>query len=449
MTASRSRILRLPAGFSGPTLLAGGVVLAVAVASFMRAPLLPDIGRDLRLTAADIAMITTAFALGRLVMDLPAGRIADGLPPGRALAGTGVGVAVSAALLAGAGTFAQALIGVFFLGVASALTNTTGMTLFAVSAPPERRGVAMAGFSMALMTGQTLGPAVGGTIAGVAGWRAAQGVAALIGVGVFAACLLVPAGRARRPAEAAGAGGSAGDAARAAPAAGAGAGPPPADGGRAARADEAGRAPADGGRAAPADADGRGAAQSAGLSRSQAAVLAAVPFAVFFTLSALPQTLLPVIGSSELALSTATIGLALGAGGVARFGGSALAGAVSDRVSRKAALVPSLLGMAVGVVILVPSPSFATWLAAIVLLSVASSGIAVAATIIADRVPAATVGRRLGTFRFTGDFGLLAGPAVTGLLYQHSGREAAMLLTAGVLAACALAAGLLIAESRG
>ena len=433
MTASRSRILRLPAGFSGPTLLAGGVVLAVAVASFMRAPLLPDIGRDLRLTAADIAMITTAFALGRLVMDLPAGRIADGLPPGRALAGTGVGVAVSAALLAGAGTFAQALIGVFFLGVASALTNTTGMTLFAVSAPPERRGVAMAGFSMALMTGQTLGPAVGGTIAGVAGWRAAQGVAALIGVGVFAACLLVPAGRARRPAEAAGAGGSAGDAARAAPAAGAGAGP----------------APADGGRAAPADADGRGAAQSAGLSRSQAAVLAAVPFAVFFTLSALPQTLLPVIGSSELALSTATIGLALGAGGVARFGGSALAGAVSDRVSRKAALVPSLLGMAVGVVILVPSPSFATWLAAIVLLSVASSGIAVAATIIADRVPAATVGRRLGTFRFTGDFGLLAGPAVTGLLYQHSGREAAMLLTAGVLAACALAAGLLIAEPRG
>ena len=411
MTASRSRILRLPAGFTGPTLLAGGVVLAVAVASFMRAPLLPDIGRDLRLTAADLAMITTAFALGRLVMDLPAGRIADRLPPGRALAGTGVGVAVSAALLAGAGTFAQALVGVFFLGVASALTNTTGMTLFATSAPHERRGVAMAGFSMALMTGQTLGPAVGGAIAGLAGWRAAQGVAALIGVGVFAACLLVPAGRARRPA-----------------------------------ADVAAR-----GTAHLADRAGRGAADAgfAGLSRSQAAVLAAVPFAVFFTLSALPQTLLPVIGSSELALSTATIGLALGVGGVARFGGSALAGAVSDRVSRKAALVPSLLGMAVGVVILVPSPSVATWLGAIVLLSVASSGIAVAATIIADRVPAATVGRRLGTFRFTGDFGLLAGPAVTGLLYQHSGREAAMLLTAGVLAACALAAGLLIAEPRG
>jgi predicted MFS family arabinose efflux permease len=373
------------------TLLAGGVVLAVAVASFMRAPLLPEIGRDLRLTAADLAMITTAFALGRLVMDLPAGRLADRLPPARALAGTGVGVALSAALLAGAGSLLHALTAVFFLGAASALTNTTGMTVFATSAPPERRGTAMAGFSMALMTGQTLGPAVGGLLAGLAGWRVAQVVAALIGVGVVAACLLVPAG-------------------------------PP----RPRTADSAEEAP--------------------GLARSQAFVLAAVPFAVFFTLSALPQTLLPVIGSSELELSAAFIGLALAIGGVARFAGSAVTGAISDRVSRKAALVPSLLAMAVAVVMLVPSPTLATWLTAIVLLSIASSGIAVAATIIADQVPAGTVGRRLGTFRFTGDFGLLAGPAVTGLLYEHSGRAAAMLVTAGVLSGCALAAAVLIAE---
>jgi DHA1 family multidrug resistance protein-like MFS transporter len=395
VTTSRARIRRLELPASGPTLLAGAVVLAVAVASFMRAPLLPDIGRDLRLTAADLAMITTAFALGRLVMDLPAGRLADRLPPGPALAGTGVGVAISAGLLAGTGSLAQALAAVFFLGAASALTNTTGMTVFARGAPPERRGAAMAGFSMALMTGQTLGPAVGGVLAGLWDWRAAQGVAALIGVGVVAACLLLPAGRQPRPAVA----------------------------------------------RARAHAE-----EAPGLSRSQAIVLAAVPFAVFFTFSALPQTLLPVIGSSELALSTAFIGLALGAGGIARFAGSAVAGAVSDRVSRKAALVPSLLAMAVAVVMLAPPPTLATWLAAIVLLSLASSGIAVAATIIADQVPADTVGRRLGTFRFTGDFGLLAGPAVTGLLYQHSGRSAAMLVTAGVLGGCALAAAVLIAE---
>ena len=415
-----------PARVRGPTLLAGGVVFAVAIASFMRAPLLPAIGRDLGITAAAVAMITTAFALGRLVMDLPAGRLADRLPPGRALAGSGVGVAVSAVLLATAQSLAQALAGVFFLGVASALTNTTGMTLFATSAPSERRGTAMAGFSVALMTGQMLGPAIGGAVAGLAGWRAAQGVAVLIGVGVFAVCLLAPAGRVARPAhESAGPDDAVPQRPRPGDRSPAGPDGPIASG----RRDLAAR------RSSPR-----------GLSRSQAAVLAAVPFAVFFAFSALPQTLLPVIGSSELALSTATIGLALGVGGVARIGGSAVTGVISDRVSRKAALVPSLLVMAVAVLLLVPPPAVATWVLAILLLSVASSGIAVAATIIADLVPAETVGRRLGTFRFTGDFGLLAGPAVTGLLYQHSGRAAAMLATAAVLGASALAAGLLIAE---
>jgi MFS transporter, DHA1 family, multidrug resistance protein len=319
---------------------------------------------------------------------------------------------------------------VFFLGAASALTNTTGMTLFATSAPPERRGTAMAGFSMALMTGQTLGPAIGGLIAGLAGWRVAQGVAAGIGIGVLVACLVAASGRIPRPV----AGRD--------------------DSGRIPRPlagrDDSGRIPRPvAGRDDPAPAADDPLRDAGGLSRSQAAVLAAVPFAVFFTFSALPQTLIPVIGSDELALSTAAIGLALGAGGIARFAGSAVAGVVSDKVSRKAALIPSLLGMAAAVALLVPPPAVATWLAAIVLLSIASSGIAVAATIIADQVPADTVGRRLGSFRFAGDFGLLAGPAVTGLLYQHSGREAAMAVTAGVLGGCALAATLLIEEPGG
>jgi MFS family permease len=373
--------------------LPGGVVLAVGVASFMRAPLLPEIGRDLGIGAADLAFLTTAFALGRLGMDLPAGRVADRLPPARALAGTGLGVAVSAVVLGTAQSLGQALAGMFFLGAASSLTNTTGMTLFATSAPAARRGAAMAAFSMALMTGQTLGPPVGGIVAGIGGWRLAQGVAAGIGVGVMVACLLLArrgAGRREAP------------------------------------------APRSGG---PADGD---------LTRGQALALAAVPFATFFTLGALPQTLLPVIGASDLDLSAAAIGVALGVGGMVRFAGSAATGLISDRVSRKAALVPSLVVMAGAVAILAAPPTLATWLLAIVLLSAASSGIAVAATIIADHVPAATVGRRLGTFRFTGDFGLLAGPALTGLLYQHSGRPAAMLFTTGVLIACAAAAALLV-----
>jgi DHA1 family multidrug resistance protein-like MFS transporter len=379
-------------------LLPGGVVLAVGVASFMRAPLLPEIGRDLGIGAAELAFLTTAFAVGRLAMDLPAGRVADRLPPGLTLAGSGLGVAASALILGTAHSFVQALAGMFFLGAASSLTNTTGMTLFATSAPAARRGAAMAAFSMALMTGQTLGPGVGGLISGLGGWRLAQAVAVGIGVGVTIVCLTA---RGAREATAV---------------------------------------------ARHRDTDDNG--DAAGLTQLQAAALAAVPFAVFFTMGALPQTLIPLIGSDDLALSASAIGLALAAGGAVRFAGSAVAGAISDRVSRKAALVPSMLIMAGAVAILAVPPTLTTWLLAIVLISTASSGIAVAATIIADNVPAATVGRRLGTFRFTGDFGLLAGPAVTGLLYQETGRASAMLVTAAVVAVTGVAAMLIVPGAR-
>jgi predicted MFS family arabinose efflux permease len=386
----------------GPLLFVGGVVFAVAVASFTRVPLLPDIGRELSFSVGELGLMTTVFAVGRIAMDLPAGRVADRLAPGRTLMFSGIGIVLAGGVLGAAQSLAQALAGMTLLGAASALTNTMGMTVFATWAPAARRGTVMAGFTTALMMGQSLGPALGGAVGGLAGWRAAQGFTAGLGLAVVCACLATRSGR---------------------------------EGGPAA--------------AARADADENGEGPAGELSRSEALVLASVPFGVFFAIGALPQTLIPLIGSADLRLSTSTIGLALGLGGLARFAGSLMSGVLSDRVSRKMALVPNLLLMAASVSLLALPPSRAGWLAAILLLSFASSGIAVAATIVADRVPLATVGRRLGTFRFTGDFGLLAGPAIAAALYEHAGREAAMFATAGLLLACALAAAKLVVEPAG
>lgn len=69
-----------------------------------------------------------------------------------------------------------------------------------------------------------------------------------------------------------------------------------------------------------------------------------------------------------------------------------------------------------------------------------------AATVIADRAPAAEIGRRLGTFRLTGDLGLLAGPASAAALYEHSGRVPAVLLVSAVLLASGIACTLLVTE---
>jgi MFS transporter, DHA1 family, multidrug resistance protein len=367
-------------------LVAGGVVFATAMVSFLRVPLLPDIRRDLGLTTADLGTVTAAFALGRLLMDLPAGRIVDRLPANVALIGSGAGLAVGSALLASAGSLAPALAGVAVVGAASALTNTAGMTVFATSAPPERRGAAMAGFQTALMSGQTLGPAAGGGLAAATSWRATFAVGGGIGVAVGAICAAARISVTPRPRVAT--------------------------------------------QARPKGA-------GTGISRLEGAALASVPFAVFFGFGALTQTLVPLIGHDELALSTAAVGLAIGGGGLMRFPGAWITGMAADRVSRKAGLVPSLATMAAGAALLALPPTRAGWIAAIVLLALGSSGVSLAATVIADKVPSASLGRRLGTYRFTGDAGLLAGPAIAGTLYAHVGRPAAMLATGTLLAACA------------
>lgn len=51
-------------------------------------------------------------------------------------------------------------------------------------------------------------------------------------------------------------------------------------------------------------------------------VLQTVSFAMFLTLGAVPQTLVPIVGSEDLGLGVAAIGLALGPGGISRFVGT-------------------------------------------------------------------------------------------------------------------------------
>src|SRR5919201_185086 len=74
-----------------PRALVGAIVFAVAVASFTRVPLLPDVGADLSLSAGDLGLLIAAFGLGRLLTDLPAGRVASSVSPRRGVAVASVG----------------------------------------------------------------------------------------------------------------------------------------------------------------------------------------------------------------------------------------------------------------------------------------------------------------------------------------------------------------------
>ncbi len=162
----------------------------------------------------------------------------------------------------------------------------------------------------------------------------------------------------------------------------------------------------------------------------------------------MPQTIVPLIGDRVLALGAGVIGLAVGMGGVFRLVGAWVAGVVSDRVGRKAALVPGMLASAAGVALLaaVGPGSTALWLVAIALMSLGSIGVTVGATILGDRTGAGRSGRRFGQYRLSGDLGLLTGPLLGTILYGAVSRDAPVILVAAMLAACALAAAVVVRE---
>jgi MFS family permease len=278
------------------------------------------------------------------------------------------------------------------------------MTYFSTAAPTERRGAAMGAFSAALLGGMALGPMIGGVLADSWGWRAAVLSASVIGLMVAA----LGVGSSHERGLSGGAGGRVGPISAAAVA-----------------------------------VSGR---RSATVERL---VLYAVAFASFFMFGAIPETLVPIIGADEHGLTASRIGFALGLGGACRLLGSVVGGRLADRISRKATLVPGLGLCALGVAILaVDGAGVGGWLTAIVLFSLGSYGIPVGATMLADQSAGTGVGRRLGTYRFVGDLGLIAGPALTALLYEHASVRVSVLVVTGLLTTVAVLSGLLLENAR-
>lgn len=387
-----------PLGRPVAPLAVAACVLVLSAVAFIRVPLLPSMGRELSMSVADLGLVTTFFALGRLCADIPAGRLLMVRSVPSMLSAAAALLGVASLVLAGVTTAWQVLLTAFFLGVSSAVVNTTGMVYFAELTTVERRGRSMAVFSAALLGGQTLGPALGGLLGSLWDWRVAMLVGGLGAVGVSVAIAARP--RHRRP-----------DPARTAPE------PSPDVGSQSIRGHER-------------------------------AILHLVPFAVFFTFGSMPQTLLPIIGADRFGLGAGVIGLVLGIGGACRIVGAIAGGTASDRVSRKAALVPALLVQAAGVALLLLEDYLWAWVAAVLVMSLASFGISVAATMLVDLSPGLRAGSRLGPFRFTGDLGLIAGPLSASLVYEQLGQGWAALLVAALLTVTAIASALGLRETR-
>lgn len=423
-------------------LLVGGAVLMISIAAFFRVPLLPTIGRELEMSVSQLGLITTVFALGRLATDVPAGRLGDRVPALRMLGVGGAFLALGSLGVATAGVGLQVIAAAFVLGIGSAIANTTGMIFFSTAQSPERRGRSLAWFSSALLVGQALGPTVGGGLATVTDWRTTLTIAAAVGSVVLVAGVSIERIRS---------GPARGD--RTSVASTREPDPTGGDDDAVASLVDPEAATAVGARPAPAVDESTPTAAAAGAAlqrapRRQFVLLNGVGFSMMFMLGAMPQTLVPVIGAEGLALTPGRIGLALGLGGLCRFVGALVGGRVSDLASRRAALLPGLALTSTGIAVLALDLGVAGWLLGIVLMSLGSYGISVAATMLADHSFGARMGRRLGAYRFVGDVGLILGPTVGALLYERAGPDVAVLAVAAVPAATGIACALLLQETR-
>lgn len=364
--------MRLPKPPVGVAVGAGLFLLTLA--AFFRPPLLPEIGRDLHMTTVGLGLLGSIFAVGRLAADFPAGRMSDRFRPGPMMSLSGVVVATGSMLLALTSAAGGAYAAMFVLGIGSALALTTAMAHFA-RAPRVRRGTALSAFAAWLLAGQSFGPTAGGSLGEAFGWRGALVVAASLAllVAVSSTFLRTPiADRESSPVTT--------------------------------RIDED--------RVVPRRVLGF------------VYLLPAVQFAIG---GAMLQTLVPIVADAELGIGPATVGLALGLGGVSRLTAALITGQISDRVSRKWALVPGQLLQTLGVAVFMLGGTATTWLAAIVLAALGSAGVNVGATVLADLSEGSTLGRRLGAFRFTGDAAFVVAPLLSGWLYQVGGRVLATL----------------------
>ena len=377
----------------------GAAVFTITALAFFRVAILPSIGADLSMSTAQLGLFSATYAVGRVLTDLPAGHLADRLPVVTVMRRAAWIVALGSALLALAPVSAVAFVGMFVLGVGTALCNTSGATYFSTVAPVSRRGLAVSGFAGSQLGGQAFGPAISGALATLGTWRTSELAA------VFIAVALVLGTYWRRVTTV---------------------------------------------LAAHAHRERRGGDRTGTwkVTWPMRLALNSIPFVMFLTIGSMIQTLAPIIGKDEFGLTAGIIGLAAGLGGLCRFAGALVGGQIADRVGRKAALVPGLVLQSIGVALLAVGDQVAIWVLSIALLSLGSIGTAVAMAVLGDVAEPGTLGRLLGRFRFWGDIGLIVGPILTAWLYDAYGKAAAVLPVAALVALCAVAATAWIPETR-
>ena len=164
-------------------------------AVFMRLPVIPLYARELGVTIAEIGRINAAFFLMAGLLSFPMGMATDRLGSKPVAAAGLLLLALTACLLYFCTNFLRLTGAYLMFGVGIAAFGPTMMALVARIAPPTHLGRAYGWYTTALFGAMSLGPALGGYMAGAFGFLVVFLTIALLLLGDLGGLLLLLPGK--------------------------------------------------------------------------------------------------------------------------------------------------------------------------------------------------------------------------------------------------------------
>lgn len=367
-------------------------------------PTLPLYAQSFGVPASAIGLAVASYGLARFFSAMPTAQMADRLGRRPTLAIGGLISAIGNLWCAAASVYPEFIVARFVAGFGAGVILTAGQVVLADISPPERRGRTISIYQGTFLFAVGVGPFPGGVLAeyyGLAAPFAAYGVASLIATAV--AWFAVSETR-----------------------------------------------------------DGFHNRQSGAASlpplRAQLRLLGSqIGFMLVSLISfmnALVRTgglfaIIPVYANERLGLSVGRMGFAMMLGSIVGLAATYPAGFLADRYGRKTVIVPATLITGASMLLFGFGTSYAWFLAACVVWSVAISvGGSAPAAYAADSAPAGMNATAMSSYRMMADAGYVIGPILLGLIVDASGPISALVIASAMLVATGAAFAIWAPESR-
>lgn len=320
-----------------------------------------------------VGLFITAFGIGRLLVNIPTGILAERLGRKRLILAGTLTLCVSSIGAALADSFYGLVFWRFVQGLGSGCYMTVVMASCADLSTPKNRGRVMALYQTAILLGAGMGPAIGGFVAELYGFRApfwafaaVAALAAIFAVFQFTETLDQGPGDTNGSAS----------------------------------------------NAAPSSLS----LLSSLLHHRGFLAVTIITFGIFFTRTAAQWQLIPLIGDGRFGLSLAVIGIAMTLQAGANLAMLPAAGILIDRFGHNRSILVAVLSLAISLLMIALAPAVWVYFVGVILVGI-SVGVAGPAStaFAADQAPDGRFGPAMGVLRTFGDAGFVLGPILAGL----------------------------------